>query len=112
MDESAGQGLFERTDELAALSRAVDAATTRRESLVVVQGPAGIGKSALLAAARAEAAAKGARVLTAAGSELDRDSPFAVVSALLGPVLAAARAEDGLLTGQAGLAAPLFDGSL
>jgi DNA-binding CsgD family transcriptional regulator len=112
MDESAGQGLVERTDELAAMSRAVDAVTTGREALVVVQGPAGIGKSALLAAARSAADAKGARVLAAAGSELVQTAPFAVVSALLGPVLAAAGTRDELLTGQAGLAAPLFDGSL
>jgi DNA-binding CsgD family transcriptional regulator/tetratricopeptide (TPR) repeat protein len=112
MNHSVGGRLLERATELAALRGAVSAAAGGADAVVVVQGPAGIGKSALLAAARAEAAALGVRALVAAGSELDRDSPFALVSRLLGPVLASPAGEDGLLTGQAALAAPLFDGSL
>jgi DNA-binding CsgD family transcriptional regulator len=78
---------------------------------VVVEGPAGIGKSMLLAAARRRAEACGLAVLQARGLELDRDLPFGVAVDLFAHALASAGAQERgrLLSGQAGLAEPLLE---
>ena len=57
---------------------------------MVFEGPAGIGKSSLLAAARTAAAAD-LRVLSARGGELERELPFGIVRQLLEPVVAGLR---------------------
>jgi AAA ATPase domain len=103
--------LYERETELAALSQALAAARSGAGGLVLIEGLAGIGKSRLLAEARAMADALGMTVLTARGIDLDRDAPFGVVSDLFTAVLAAASAAGRaqLLSGQAALAAALFD---
>ena len=110
-----GNGLYERETELAALSQALAAARSGAGGLVVLEGPAGIGKSRLLAEARAMADALGMTVLTARGIDLERDAPFGVAADLFAVALARA---DGpgpdagrtrLLSGQAALAAALFD---
>ena len=79
-------------------------------SLLVVEGPAGIGKSALVGAARAVSEAAGTRTLRARGGELERDFAFGVVRQLLEPALAEApaRARDDLLQGPAGVAGRLL----
>ena len=79
-------------------------------SLLVVEGPAGIGKSALIGAARAVSDAAGTRTLRARGGELERDFAFGVVRQLLEPALAEApaRARDDLLQGPAGVAGRLL----
>jgi len=53
-----------------------------------VEGPAGIGKSALIAAVRDRAVIDGVAVLSARGAELERGFSFGVVWQLLGPALA------------------------
>ena len=68
--------LLERDNELATLEEAVRDAAGGRGRLVVVEGPAGAGKSALLARARQHAADAGLRVLRARGSELEREFAF------------------------------------
>jgi DNA-binding CsgD family transcriptional regulator len=55
--------LLERGEELARIESALGDARFGRGRFVVVEGPAGIGKTALLAAARATAGANGMRVL-------------------------------------------------
>jgi predicted ATPase len=79
--------------------------------LVVIGGPAGIGKTALLRAAAAMAAMGGVRVLRARGSDLEQEFAFGVVRQLFEAPLA--RAETGeraaLLRGAAALASPLFE---
>jgi predicted ATPase len=60
---------------------------------LVIRGPAGIGKSALLDAATAAAAAQGVRVLTATGIQSEARIPFAGLHQLLRPILHLA---DGL----------------
>src|SRR5439155_7432597 len=65
------QVILERDAELAALAAAVAAAEAGHGCLVLVEGPAGIGKTTLLRAACRE---PGARVLTARGLALDRKS--------------------------------------
>ncbi|MCW2945288.1 MAG: transcriptional regulator, LuxR family [Actinoallomurus sp.] len=103
--------LFEREAEIAGLSHALAAAREGAGGLVVVEGPAGIGKSRLLAAARAEANALGMVVLKARGIELERDAAFGVASELFAAPLAAASHDEraGLLAGHASLAASLLD---
>lgn len=103
-------GLWERQAELSALESASQDAREGRGRLVVVEGEAGIGKTGLLAATRDQAERDGMRVLTARGTELERDFPFALVRQLFEPVLGALdvprRAE--LLTGGARPAGMLF----
>ncbi|WP_084285795.1 ATP-binding protein [Solirubrobacter soli] len=64
--------LFERDEELATLGSLVDAAGVGRGGLVLVEGPAGIGKTRLLAAVREIAVERDALALTASGAELER----------------------------------------
>ncbi len=80
--------LLERDQELARIESALIGAREGRGSFVVLEGPAGIGKTALLAAARTAAANSGMRVLRSRGSELERDFAFGVVRQLFEPVLA------------------------
>jgi DNA-binding CsgD family transcriptional regulator len=56
----------------------------------VLEGPAGIGKTSLLAAAREQARAVGLRVLGARASELERGYPFGAVRQWFEPVVASA----------------------
>lgn len=103
--------LFERERELAALDGALDATETGGDGrLVLVEGPAGIGKTALLGQLGRRAANRGRRVLRATGSEMERDFGFGVVRQLFGPMLRsldpAARAR--LFAGPVALAAAIF----
>jgi DNA-binding CsgD family transcriptional regulator len=83
-----GQGLLlERDTELARLRAVLGAARERAGSLVVVTGPAGIGKTRLARAAGVEAEEAGFRVLVARGAELERDYAFGVVRQWFEPLL-------------------------
>jgi predicted ATPase len=82
--------LLERSGELARIESALAEARSGRGAFVVIEGPAGIGKSALLAAARTAAAESGMRVLRSRGAELERDFVFGVVRQLLEPPLVGA----------------------
>jgi DNA-binding CsgD family transcriptional regulator len=111
MREAAATGqLLERSEELARIELALAQARSGRGTFVVIEGPAGIGKTALLAAARTAAADGGMRVLRSRGTELERDFAFGVVRQLFEPPLAEAseleRAE--LLQAAAGVAAGLL----
>jgi DNA-binding CsgD family transcriptional regulator len=111
MTEVAASGqLLERSEELARIESALAAARSGRGTFVVVEGPAGIGKTALLAAARTAAEDGGMRLLRSRGTELEREFAFGVVRQLFEPPLAEAseveRAE--LLDGAAGVAAGLL----
>ena len=102
--------LLERERELAALAGAIAHARQGSGRVVVVEGPAGIGKSQLLTVAGARARAEGVRVLRTRGAELERDVSFGAAAELFSPTLAGATAAESarLLDGQAGLAASLF----
>jgi predicted ATPase len=63
-------GLFERGREFQELGARLEQAAAGQGGVVVVEGPAGIGKSRLLAEARSRAGAS-MRVLAARGSELE-----------------------------------------
>src|SRR5262245_31178257 len=102
--------LLERAQELVRIESALAEARSGRGRLVVIEGPAGIGKTALLAAARAKAAESGFRVLRSQANELERDFAFGVVRQLFEPPLAEASAPErvDLLQGAAGVAAGLL----
>ena len=77
---------------------------------MLVEGTAGIGKSALLERGAELGRSAEVRVLAACGGELERDFPFGVVRQLFEPVLrgVAGRRRRELFSGAAGLAAPLL----
>lgn len=102
--------LLERSEELARIESALAEARSGRGTFVVVEGPAGIGKTALLAAARAAAEDSGMRVLRSRGTELERDFAFGVVRQLFEPALAGASELEraDLLDAAAGVAAGLL----
>jgi DNA-binding CsgD family transcriptional regulator len=111
MKEAAATGqLLERSEELARIESALAEARSGSGTFVVIEGPAGIGKTALLAAARTAAADGGMRVLRSRGAELERDFSFGVVRQLFEPPLAEASELEraDLLQGAAGLAAGLL----
>jgi DNA-binding CsgD family transcriptional regulator len=102
------EALLERDVELRSAAAMLDAARGGAGGAVLVEGPAGIGKSALIRAIRREAAERGFAVLAARGAELEREFSFGVVRQLFEPVLAAGRGaeRDALLAGAARLAEP------
>jgi AAA ATPase domain len=102
--------LLERDRELERMGECLRRAGQGRGGALVVEGPAGIGKTVLLAVARQTAEAAGFTVLRARGAELEREFAFGVVRQLVEPVLAgAARPERSqLLEGPPGLAARLL----
>ena len=103
--------LLEREPQLTRLRRAVAAAAAGTGSVVLIEGPAGIGKTALLLAGRQLAEQGGLRFLRARCSELEQEFAFGVVRQLLETVLARADETEraALLSGAAALASPLFD---
>ena len=78
---------------------------------LLIQGQAGIGKTALLEVARRRATQQGIAVLTARGGELEGHFPFGVARQLFEPVLlrASPEARSDLLSGAARLAAPIVE---
>jgi DNA-binding CsgD family transcriptional regulator len=109
--EGAGaEQLLERSEELARIESALADARSGRGTFVVIEGPAGIGKTALLAATRTAATDGKMRVLRSRGTELERDFAFGVVRQLLEPPLAEASELEraDLLQAAAGVAAGLL----
>jgi DNA-binding CsgD family transcriptional regulator len=102
--------LLERDRELERIGVCLQRARQGRGGALVVEGPAGIGKTVLLAAARDAAEGEGFRVLRARGAELEREFAFGVVRQLVEPVVAGASEEERsqLLDGPPGVAARLL----
>ena len=97
--------LVERDSELAELSHRLEAVRAGAGSVVVIEGPAGVGKSVLLDFACSRASDQEIRVLTGRGSEFEQAYPWGVVRALFAPALGGSDAERGrLLAGAARLA--------
>ena len=101
------ENLFERERELAVVDELLE-----RGGAVLVEGRAGIGKTALLEAACRRAAAVGREVLRARGSELEAGFAFGLVRQLFERRLAGAgESERGaMLAGSAGAVRPLLLG--
>ncbi len=105
--------LLEREAQVAALQALANAARGGDGRFVVIEGSAGIGKTRLLAEARAIAGSAGMRVLTARGGEFEGEFAYGIVRQLFEPLLVSAfpdlRAE--LLSGPAALIEPLVGAS-
>src|SRR4051794_6042555 len=104
--------ILERESELERVRSAVAAAQSEDGVVLVVRGPAGIGKTRLLSEARAIAAARGVLVLSARGGEVERDLPWGAVRQLVDPVLRglSGATRERLFADAAGLATPIFGG--
>ena len=102
-------GLVDRVRETAALRRAVDDVAAGTSGCVLVEGPAGIGKTRLLVEATRLATAGGARVLSARGSQLEQSFGFGAVRQLFEPALGDPDRREALLGGAAGRASAVFD---
>jgi DNA-binding CsgD family transcriptional regulator len=100
-----------RDAELAVLSAAAGAAEAGNGAFVLVEGPAGIGKTTLLRMACARAEVPGPRILTARGLALESGFAYGIARQLIEPVRASAGPGewDELLDGAAGLAGRVFD---
>ena len=111
IERTGSETLFERDEELRAVDELLAAARRRTGHLLLLEGHAGIGKTALLDTAVSRARASGATVMRAHGSELESDFAFGNALQLFEPLLASADDEthDRLLAGSAGLAGPLLE---
>jgi predicted ATPase len=101
--------LLEREDELGRLRDLVAATAEGRGASVVLEGPAGIGKTSLLDAVHDLATERALVALTARGGELERDFAYGVVRQLLEPRVMSAGPDEraALLQGAAATAGPL-----
>jgi DNA-binding CsgD family transcriptional regulator len=104
-----GELLLERDEELTRLETLLDSAACDAGRLTVIEGPAGIGKTRLLAAVRGRAAERGMQVLRARGSDLEGEFAYGVVRQLCeGPLVRAGPERDALLAGVASHTAPIL----
>jgi DNA-binding CsgD family transcriptional regulator len=98
--------LLERDGELAVIDEALARLTAGQGGVVVIiEGPAGIGKTTLAAALGSRAREREFAVNAARGSEMEREFGFGIVRQLLGR---AVREHDDLFAGAAALARPVF----
>lgn len=99
-------GLYERNREVGRLRTQLDDACAGRGSLVVVEGPAGIGKTTLIREAIAEARRRGMTVISGRGGVLEQDVEYGVVRQMVERVVIEADEEEreALLSGPAALA--------
>src|SRR3954454_11875182 len=95
-----GEGLLERDREGAALDRLINEAEEGRGHVALIEGPAGIGKTRLLAETRERAAGR-MTVLTARCSQLERDFSFGAVRQLFEGVARDPASRERLLAGAA-----------
>ncbi|MGE0067071.1 MAG: AAA family ATPase [Solirubrobacterales bacterium] len=100
--------LVERESELDALTALLDGLAAGRSRAALIEGPAGIGKTQLLAAAREAARERGIPSLGARGSELEREFPFGVVRQMIEPALLARPNRTELFEGAAEVASAVF----
>lgn len=112
MISGVSEALLAREGELAALDEMIRGVAAERGSTVLIEGAAGIGKTALFAAAAELAAQAEVSVMRARASELDRGFAQGVVRQLFEPALAAAdeRERERLLGGAAAPASFLLPG--
>ena len=97
--------LLEREAELDGMRSLITRAAGGAGGLVVVEGQAGVGKTALLRSVGALGEAAGLRVLRSRGAELDRAFAFGMVRQLLEREV---KQTPDLLHGSAGPASPVF----
>ncbi len=103
-------GLLERDGELRALADLCVRARAGAGGLIVIDGPAGVGKTSLLRATRTAAREAGLTTLSARGAELERAFAFGVVHQLFDAALRDTTLDRAtLFAGAARLAAPLLE---
>ena len=81
---AADSGILERDEALDSCSAVLDGIHVRPGAIVVIEGPAGIGKSELVARVCAEGAVRGVTPLFARGNQQDQTLAFGGVRTLLG----------------------------
>jgi DNA-binding SARP family transcriptional activator/tetratricopeptide (TPR) repeat protein len=96
--------LVERDGELAQLRQVLAQLGAGQSARVLIEGPAGIGKTRLLDELGTQAGERGVRVLVARGSPLERSFGYGVVRQLLEPAIT-----DDLLCAAAAPARAVFD---
>lgn len=98
--------LLERQDEIAEAHAALEAARSGAGQTLLIQGPAGIGKTELARALRSAAAEESMELASARGGELESEFPYGVVRQLFEPLVlrSSAGERESLLEGAAGLA--------
>jgi DNA-binding SARP family transcriptional activator/DNA-binding NarL/FixJ family response regulator len=101
--------LVDRAQETAVLRHLVDGLAGGGPGCVLIEGPAGIGKTRLLVEAVRLADAVGGRVVSARGSQLERSYGFGVVRQLFEPCLSDPARRDLLLKSAATGARAVFD---
>ena len=103
-------GLLDRERELALAGEAMTRIEAGEGRTLLVEGPAGIGKSALLDEIAEDGRRRGFEVLQGRAGQYERDLPWALVTDLFGPLLGSMDPEQRqeLFTEAASLAAPLF----
>jgi DNA-binding NarL/FixJ family response regulator len=99
--------LLQRDAELSCIGRQLAAARAGTGRIIVVDGPAGIGKSSVLAATADTAGASGMRILRASGSPLEQDAGWGIARQLFAPL--PSPEWDGLAVGAAALARRALD---
>src|SRR5215469_1474464 len=104
-----GGALLERERELETLRDGVDRARAGEGTLLLIEGPAGAGKTVLAREARTVAEQAQMMPLEARGSELEQSFAFGVVRQLLEPVISKDPGQTDLFAGAAGPAARLFE---
>ena len=105
--------MLERQEELGTITGALSGARAAAGSVVMIEAPAGLGKTRLIAEAVDASRALQMQSMTGAGRELERDFAFGVALQLFEAPLARASEtrRDRLLSGSAGLARPLLEGA-
>ncbi|WP_369394128.1 AAA family ATPase [Streptomyces sp. CG1] len=105
--------LLERSEELGALGSLIEQACDGECAVALIEGPAGVGKSVLLAAAARHGHDRGLMVLQAHGCDLERGIAFGVVRQLLEPAMIAAESQGSPLlpAGAADAALAVFEPS-
>ena len=101
--------LLERQRELDTLRAGLCRARTGEGTLLLIEGPPGVGKTALVREARAAAETARIMPLEARGAELEQPFAFGVVRQLLEPVISKEAGQTDLFAGAAGPAVRLFE---
>jgi DNA-binding CsgD family transcriptional regulator len=105
--------LLEREQEVECVRDTLRAVGRGAGGVLVIEGPAGMGKSRLLEESRAQASELGLLVLTARAMELEQGFPYGVMRQLFERLLleAATDLRERWLAGAAGLAAEVLTGA-
>lgn len=99
-------GTLERENELVRVAAALDAAADGSGRVVIIEGPAGIGKTRLMQETRALAKVRGFGRIQATGDELESAMPWSVVRQLVERSISryGGQARAGLMAGPSGAA--------